>query len=43
MLELLKNEHYAIPAYIEYEYAGTGTSTQEIGNCLRYVEAVLGS
>jgi sugar phosphate isomerase/epimerase len=43
VLELLKNEHYPIPAYIEYEYAGTGTSTQEIGNCLRYVEAVLGS
>jgi sugar phosphate isomerase/epimerase len=41
VLELLKLQHYPIPAYIEYEYAGTGTSTQEVGNCLKYVEGAL--
>jgi sugar phosphate isomerase/epimerase len=41
VLKLLKTEHYAIPAYIEYEYAGSGTSTQEVAKCLKYVEAAL--
>jgi sugar phosphate isomerase/epimerase len=41
VLRLLESEHYGIPAYIEYEYAGAGTSTQQVGRCLKYVEAVL--
>jgi sugar phosphate isomerase/epimerase len=41
VLQLLKKEAYPIPAYIEYEYAGTGTSTQELHKCLDYVNSVL--
>jgi sugar phosphate isomerase/epimerase len=41
VLQLLKKEKYPIPAYIEYEYAGTGTSTQELRRCLDYVKATL--
>jgi sugar phosphate isomerase/epimerase len=41
VLQLLKAEQYPIPAYIEYEYAGTGTSTQEIRKCLEYVRSAL--
>jgi sugar phosphate isomerase/epimerase len=41
VLQLLKKEKYPIPAYIEYEYAGTGTSTQELRKCLDYVKAAL--
>jgi sugar phosphate isomerase/epimerase len=43
VLHLLKTERYPIPAYIEYEYAGTGTSTEEVGNCLKYVKTALAS
>jgi sugar phosphate isomerase/epimerase len=41
VLQLLKKEGYPIPAYIEYEYAGTGTSTEEVHKCLEYVQSVL--
>jgi sugar phosphate isomerase/epimerase len=41
VLDLLKTQRYPIPAYIEYEYAGAGTSTQEIAKCLEYVKASL--
>jgi sugar phosphate isomerase/epimerase len=41
ILQLLKKEAYPIPAYIEYEYAGAGTSTQEVGRCLEYAKSVL--
>jgi len=41
VLQLLKREHYPIPAYIEYEYAGTGTVTEEVGKCLAYARAAL--
>lgn len=41
VLQLLKREHYPIPAYIEYEYTGTGTATQEVGKCLAYARAAL--
>ena len=40
VLQLLKTERYAIPAYIEYEYAG-GASTHEVARCLEYVRAAL--
>lgn len=41
VMQLLKKEAYPIPAYLEYEYAGTGTSTQETGRCLEYVKSAL--
>jgi sugar phosphate isomerase/epimerase len=41
VLQLLKREHYPIPAYIEYEYQGSGTATEEVGKCLNYVRAAL--
>jgi sugar phosphate isomerase/epimerase len=41
VLQLLKSERYSIPAYIEYEYAGSGTSTRELAKCLEYVRASL--
>jgi sugar phosphate isomerase/epimerase len=41
VLQLLKSERYSIPAYIEYEYAGSGTSTQELAKCLEYVGGAL--
>ena len=41
VLRLLQTEHYNIPAYIEYEYAGAGTSTEEVRKCLDYVKAAL--
>ncbi len=42
-LLLLKQKKYAIPAYIEYEYKGTGTSQQEVKKCFDYCKAVLQS
>ncbi|MDB6107377.1 MAG: hypothetical protein JWO52_7376, partial [Gammaproteobacteria bacterium] len=41
MLQLLKTQAYPIPAYVEYEYAGTENSTAEIGKCLEYVKSAL--
>jgi sugar phosphate isomerase/epimerase len=41
VLRLLETERYPIPAYIEYEYAGSGTSTQELVKCLEYVKSAL--
>jgi sugar phosphate isomerase/epimerase len=41
VLQLLKREQYPIPAYIEYEYPGTGTVTEEVGKCLAYARAAL--
>lgn len=41
VLQLLKKEGYPIPAYVEYEYAGTGTSTEEVAQCLKYVKSAL--
>ena len=41
VLQLLKREHYPIPAFIEYEYQGTGTVTEEVGKCLAYARDAL--
>lgn len=41
VMQLLKRRRYPIPAYIEYEYAGTGTPTEEVGKCLAYVREAL--
>jgi hypothetical protein len=41
VLQLLKHEGYRFPADIEYEYAGPGSSVEEVGKCLDYVRAAL--
>jgi sugar phosphate isomerase/epimerase len=41
VLQLMKKEAYLFPADIEYEYAGTGSSTEELGKSLEYVRAAL--
>ena len=41
VLQLLKTQAYPIPAYVEYEYAGTENSTAELRKCLGYVKSVL--
>lgn len=41
VLQLLKKEHYGIPVFVEYEYAGTGTSVEEVRKCLDYMRAAL--
>ena len=41
VLLLLKQKQYPIPAFIEYEYKGSGTSQQEVAKCYRYCKDVL--
>ncbi len=41
VLLLLKQKHYPIPAFIEYEYKGTGTSTEEVAKCYQYCKDAL--
>ncbi len=41
VLTLLKQERYPIPALIEYEYKGSGSSVDEVKNCLAYEKAAL--
>jgi sugar phosphate isomerase/epimerase len=41
VLVLLKTKRYPIPAFIEYEYQGKGTSEQEVAKCLEYCKAAL--
>ena len=41
VLVLLKTKRYPIPAFIEYEYKGQGTSEQEVAECLEYCKAAL--
>lgn len=41
VLALLKDKQYPIPAFIEYEYRGTGTPVQEVKKCLAYEKAAL--
>lgn len=41
VLQLLKTKKYAIPALVEYEYKGTGTSVEETKKCLDYMKAAL--
>jgi len=36
VLQLLKTNKYPIPAFIEYEYKGAGTSQQEVAKCYQY-------
>lgn len=41
VLLLLKQKQYPMPAFIEYEYNGTGTSTQEVAKCYQYCKNAL--
>lgn len=41
VLLLLKQNRYPIPAFIEYEYQGTGTSQQEVAKCYQYCKDAL--
>jgi sugar phosphate isomerase/epimerase len=41
VLQLLKDKRYPIPAFIEYEYKGTGTSQQEVAKCYQYCKDAL--
>src|SRR5262245_43958798 len=41
VLQLLKKERWPIPAYIEYEYKGTGTPIEEVKKCYAYAKGAL--
>jgi sugar phosphate isomerase/epimerase len=41
VLLLLKEKKYPIPAFVEYEYRGTGTPVEEVKKCLDYMRAAL--
>ena len=41
VLLLLKKNRYPIPAFIEYEYKGAGTSQQEVAKCYQYCKDAL--
>jgi sugar phosphate isomerase/epimerase len=41
VLLLLKEKKYPIPALIEYEYKGTGTSPEEVRKCFEYCKKAL--
>ena len=40
-LLLLKAKKYPIPAFVEYEYRGTGTSVEEVTKCMDYMKKAL--
>jgi sugar phosphate isomerase/epimerase len=42
VLLLLKEKKWPVPAFIEYEYKGTGTSQEEVKKCYEYCKQVLG-
>jgi sugar phosphate isomerase/epimerase len=41
VLGLLRDKKYPIPAFIEYEYKGTGTSVEEVKKCMAYMRQAL--
>jgi sugar phosphate isomerase/epimerase len=41
VLRLLRDKRYPIPALIEYEYKGTGTSIEEVKKCMAYMKQAL--
>ncbi len=41
VLQLLKDKKFPIPAFVEYEYEGTGTPVEEVRKCLAYMRAAL--
>ncbi len=38
---MLKRERWPIPAYIEYEYRGAATSSEEVRKCFQYAKQIL--
>ena len=41
VLLMLKQERWPIPAYVEYEYRGAGTSTEEVKKCFQFAKQIL--
>ena len=41
VLLLLKKQKWPIPAYVEYEYKGAGTPTEEVKKCFQYAKQIL--
>ena len=41
VLQLLKEKKWPLPAFIEYEYKGTGSSTEEVKKCFDYCKQAL--
>ena len=41
VLVLLRDKKYPIPAFIEYEYKGAGTSIEEVKKCMAYMKQAL--
>jgi len=41
VLVLLRDKKYPIPAFIEYEYKGVGTSIEEVKKCMAYMKQAL--
>lgn len=41
VLTLLRDKKYAIPALVEYEYKGGGTSVEEVKKCMQYMRQCL--
>ena len=41
VLQLLKETKWPVPAFIEYEYKGTGTSQEEVKKCFDYCKQAL--
>jgi len=41
VLVLLRDKKYPLPAFIEYEYKGTGTSIEEVKKCMAYMRQAL--
>jgi hypothetical protein len=41
VLVLLHDKKYPIPALVEYEYRGSGTSTEEVKKCMEYMRNAL--
>jgi sugar phosphate isomerase/epimerase len=43
VLQLLKTNKWNVPALVEYEYRGTGTSVEEVKKCMDYAKQALQS
>jgi sugar phosphate isomerase/epimerase len=41
VLQLLKKNKWSIPALVEYEYRGTGTSVEEVKKCMDYAKQAI--
>jgi len=41
VLAMLRDQKYPIPAFVEYEYRGSGTSVEETKKCLAYMKEAL--